>query len=94
MGDHTDALHETGNFLRFYRPAPQEALREIAAERAQLTKLLRCLDSFGYGGQTEASGNVDRCRDQSAILRVRRDPADEALVDLEDVDGQFSQAGE
>ena len=89
-----DPLHELGDLVRLDGSTPQVTLREIAAERLQFLQVLLGLKSFGDGGQAEAAGEVDHGLDKDAILGVRGDSADEATVDLEDVDGQFPQAGE
>jgi hypothetical protein len=70
------------------RTGPEVALRQVALERGQLTRSLGRLDAFSNGGQAEASSEIDRRHDQCTILIVGRNPDDEALVDLEEIDRQ------
>src|SRR5690348_13128023 len=64
----------------------QVALREPAAELAQLLELLPALDSLGDDPDVEVSGDCDDRTDDRKVAHVGHEVADEAAVDLEKID--------
>src|SRR5581483_6032353 len=76
------------------RPGEQEALAELAPERAQRVELLGGLDALGCRLQVEGLGDVDDGAPEARVLGAPGDALHEGLVDLQEVDRQPPQVAE
>ena len=74
--------------------ADEETLDLVAAVLLQELALSLGLDPFGDDAEVQAVGQVDRRGAERGVLRVELDAADEALVDLQDVDRKALEVGE
>src|SRR5689334_20899091 len=83
-----------GGAARRHRPAEQEALAELAAEIGQDLGLLAGLDALGDDHDAEIVAEPDDAAHQLEVALALGHPADEELVDLEDVDREAVQVGE
>ena len=82
---------EVGQWQRLADPV---ALHLVAAELAQQGQLLGGLDAFGHHFQVEVVRQVDHRAHQLAVLGTILHAADEALVDLQQGDGQAVEVDE
>ena len=71
-----------------------EALRLVAAQRAQVVEHVRALDALGDDLEPEAAREVDRGAHDQQVVDVADDAGDERAVDLDLVERQPLEVGE
>ena len=69
----------------------EEALRQVAAQRAEQLRLLGRLDALGRRAQAQRVGERDDALDERARLRLAAEAGDQRAVDLDLVDGKALQ---
>src|SRR3954454_9011601 len=74
---------QRAEFVRRHRPREEEALRLLAAERAQERGLRVELDALGNLVEAERVRHVDDGADDGGVVLVVHDVCDERAVDLE-----------
>src|SRR3954468_2501800 len=77
--------------VRRHRAPEEEALAELAAQRAQQLQLLGGLDALGDHLHAQRAAKLEDHAQEGRLLRAPRGALDERARDLEHVEGQRAQ---
>ena len=80
--------------VRRQRSGEQVALGLVATELAETFELIRCLDTFGDGSQTEVGRQIDDGGDDALVFLIDTEALDERLVDLHERHRKATEMGE